>query len=142
MDRHQRLGQVRIPGGSARTLELDGLRIGTGLGERVHEPQRVRAPQRLRPDVRRDDRNGDPVFPPLPCLPADRTNHPAVELDMQSGLIDQRDDVARADHPVRRVRPAHEGLDPRKLAGRDHDLRLVVQGQGAGLERLLQVRAS
>src|SRR2546425_3078480 len=42
--RHQRLRQRRLRGGPARTLELDGLRIDTGLGERVQELERVRTP--------------------------------------------------------------------------------------------------
>jgi hypothetical protein len=34
---------------------------------------------------------------------------------MESRLVDDRDDVARPDHPVHRVRPAHERLDAREL---------------------------
>src|SRR2546430_2005200 len=140
-DGHQRFDERLVCGGPAGTLELDGLRIGPGFRDGVHEPQRIRAPKRLGPYVRGDDGDGDPLFPPLLRLAADGPDDPAIELDMHSGLVDQRDDVARADHSVGRVGPAHERLDARELARRDRDLRLIVERKRAGLERLFEIRA-
>jgi hypothetical protein len=61
---------------------------------------------------------------------------------MEAGLIDERDDLAGADHPVDGVRPAHERLDSGELPAPDVHLRLVVEGEGARLERLLELRAA
>jgi hypothetical protein len=55
---------------------------------------------------------------------------------MEARLVDDRDDVARPDHPVHCVRPAHERLDAREFAGLHFHLRLVMDRERARLERL------
>ena len=58
---------------------------------------------------------------------------------MKACLLHQRDDVARPDHPVDRVRPANERLDAGELAGLDLHLRLVMKRERTRLERVLQI---
>src|SRR5439155_16799740 len=92
--------------------------------------------------VRGDDRNIDLRLLPSLRLRADRADDPPVELDVESGLIDERDDVARYDQSVRRMRPAHERLDTGELSRRYVYLRLVMNGKRAGLEGLLEITAA
>ena len=125
-DAHEGLVQSGIGGRSAGTLELDLPRVGSCVGERLHELEHVGMAKGLRPDVRGDDRNIDLRLLPSLRLRADRADDPPVELDMESGLIDERDDVARSDHSVRRMRPAHERLDTGELSRRYVYLRLVM----------------
>jgi hypothetical protein len=93
----------------------------------------------VRPHVRRDERNIDALFPPRDHLRAERTQNPAIEFDVKRPLIEQRHDVARSDHPVRRVRPANERLDPYELAGRYMHLRLELERERVLIERALEL---
>ena len=58
---------------------------------------------------------------------------------MKAALVDERNDVARSDHPVHRVRPADERFDARELPGLDLHLRLVVDRERTRLQRALQL---
>src|SRR5437899_1321036 len=127
VDLHKRSGQVGVHRRSSRAFDLDGLGIDAGLGERVDQLQRIRAAERLAPNVGGHHRHGHTFRAPLLRLAADHADDPAIELDMEAGLLDDADDLAGADHAVDRVRPAHERLDARELAGVDVDLRLVVK---------------
>ena len=79
------------------------------------------------------------LLAPRDHLRAERAQHPPVELDVQGSLIEERHDVAGADHPVRGMRPARERFDADELATRHVHLRLELQRQRALVERALQL---
>jgi len=61
---------------------------------------------------------------------------------MKATLFDERDDVARPDHSVRGMRPAHERLDADELSCRRVHLRLELQRERIARDRALQIIGS
>ncbi len=68
--------------------------------------------------------------------------HPAPERDDQSGLLGERDELARAEQAALGMLPAHERLEARVAAEVEVDDRLVVQDQFLVLDRALELLAA
>ena len=72
-------------------------------------------------------------------LRAQLGEHPAVELDVERALLDERDDLPRSDHAVRGVRPPRERLGTDELAGGYVHLWLELERQRATGDGTLQI---
>ena len=81
----------------------------------------------------------EPVDPPLGELRERGLEHVQGQRPHQRGVLGVREERARAAQAVHGVLPAHERLDAGDAAGREVDLRLVVQDQLVALERAAQL---
>ena len=126
---HQRLGD----------LEREHRRRQTVLLEQPGDVRgRAQVEQVLDGEVDRDVQV-EAVDPPLGDLRQRRLEHVQGQRPHQRRVLGVRKERAGAAQAVHGVLPAHERLDAGDAAGREIDLRLVVQDQLVALERAAQL---
>src|SRR3989475_8834706 len=112
---------------SLRDLQLEAAWVEArglhDLIDGVHQRLLAELPAR---EVDRDDHLAEPLVPPGLALGARRSQHPLADRHDEAGLLGQRDEVARGDHPQLGVAPADRRLGADDPAGQHGGLRLKV----------------
>ena len=76
---------------------------------------------------------------PIAGLAARPIEDPAPDVDDESGLFRERDELQRSEQPAARMLPAYECLEPVDPAGRELDGGLVVHDELVALQRAAQI---
>src|SRR5688572_14441483 len=121
-------------------LELDASRVNAARG---HQPldalMQIRLPELARREVHRH--RTDPGSRRLPVLEvlARPPYRPVPDRDDQTGLLENRDELARQHHSALRVLPAQQRLGAARLAAGEKALRLVEKRELPAFQSAPQV---
>ena len=120
-------------------LEREPARVDLEVAERAGD----HLLERMVLDVARGnverDRHVDPGVDPLAKLGERGVDHPGGERMDDARLLGHRDEPIGRHHALARMVPAHERFDRLDGAGRERDLRLVVQHELALRDRTAQL---
>jgi len=123
-----------------RDLEFDVLRFDAGVLQGARHHLGEVAPQELHArDVHRDVLEGQALVAPAACLGAGGAQHPVTDRHDQSRFLGDVDQLQHRHGAELRVVPAQQRLESGEFAGRELELRLVMQAQLVAVQGAAQL---